>query len=108
MIENLIPVKESYMALSNAQIAQALEKEIISINLYPIFAMRMQDNPDYKKRLLQEAVKAENMNMRMSGILKAAWIPIISIIDYGTEKDIVDAVNVVKSWPSNEIILNFN
>lgn len=101
-MENIIPIHQEYKKLSDKEVQKLIEQGDIKVHLYPILAMRMEKNLIFRNVLLQEALKKENLEFRLSGIIKLAWIPILSIIEYGDIATKQELKNVLKNWPAKE------
>lgn len=99
----MIPILEEYNKKTSQEIKKEIEgKKKINVNYYPIMAKRAQEDSFFKDFLIKEIDSKENLEEKFFGIVKVAWIPLISIIENSNHQLIEQAIKVFKNWPQKE------
>ena len=95
-MSSVIPIYPPAESWSDAKLqAQFLERgEVPKIRLYGNLAQRSQDNEEFLPILKAEMLDEENRNSIFFGFIKNSWIPLLALLDYGSE----EAKSQLKDW----------
>jgi hypothetical protein len=99
----MIPILEEYSQKTNQEISQEIkDTKKINVNFYPIIAKRSEEIPEFKKFLLREMNLEENAKEVFFGSIKISWLPLISILENGSEEFIKSAIQAFSDWSKTE------
>ncbi|MGM5630269.1 hypothetical protein O2K51_05145 [Apibacter raozihei] len=102
-MKHIIPIVNELNKLSNEELLKNFELTFPKygrFNYYPIFSKR---SSFFKDILKQEVLKNENLEEKVFGNIRAAWLIVISILDYSSsdkfKKEIIQLIK--KNWANS-------
>lgn len=104
-MDYILPVKNELKKMSNDELLLNFQSDTPiygKVNYYGEFASRL---PKFKELLFEEAIKPKNINQKFFNFVKIAWLPVISLFEHSTDKNLHQEIaNVISSnWPLNEL-----
>jgi hypothetical protein len=105
-LHDCIPIYEPGEAWSDETLAQCFlsGKPVRKVQLYGLLALRADRHPAFLALLQAEATASENREAVFFGFIKIAWLPVLAVLEHGTDAQRAHLAGWIGEWRAEERI----
>lgn len=100
----ITPYNETAALLSDQALIEIFHapQSFRKVHLYSVLAERAAYNDSIKSLLFNEIIDEYNRNYTITGIIKMAWLPVFSILDYADLSIKLELRDLIQQWSTAE------